>query len=286
MQKTWSWSVTGYQVADRSPEQVFEICNDAGLSGIEGAPPILEGLRDPEIEALGRQYREAGLTIETFHLPFSGEDDISSFYETVRKAAVDKALLWMERAAAVGAAVGIQHPTTNRCSVDVEGLDTYLRQIDRSLKVLLPAAQSLGFTIAIENMLPSGGGRFCSRIEHFERLVAEHAGPGFGFCLDTGHALCAAGAPEGVAGFLDVMVPHMAAYHLADNAGDRDSHLMPGHGLVDWDAFFRRASETGFSRAMCIETPPFAAGPDYSPKAWQGMVAEADALVARAIGSA
>jgi sugar phosphate isomerase/epimerase len=285
MAKTWTWAVTGYQMVGKTTEEICQTCNAAGLAGIEGAPPLFEGLRNPEIEAVGRACREAGVSIETFHLPFSGEDDIASFYETVRTAAVDKMKRWMEIAVAAGATVGIQHPTTSRNSVDVEGLDHYRRQIGKSLEALLPAARSLGFTVAIENMLPSGGGRFCSRTEHFKHLAADFGGEGFGFCLDTGHALCAAGSPAGVGDFFDVMAPHMAAFHLADNAGDRDSHLMPGRGLVDWDAFFRKAEDLGFSRSMCIETPPFAPGPDYSQEAYNGMVREADALVAHALGT-
>ena len=72
-------------------------------------------------------------------------------------------------------------------------------------------------------------------------------------------------------------------YHLADNAGDRDSHLAPGHGLVDWSTAFRRAAEIGYAHSMCIETPPFAHGPNYSMEAWKGMVQETDALVERAL---
>ena len=53
----------------------------------------------------------------------------------------------MERAALVGASIGIQHPTTTRYSVDVEGLDAYMRQLGRSFDTLLPAAENLGFVI-------------------------------------------------------------------------------------------------------------------------------------------
>jgi sugar phosphate isomerase/epimerase len=79
----------------------------------------------------------------------------------------------------------------------------------------------------------------------------------------------------------------MVAYHLADNAGDRDSHLAPGHGLVDWNTVFRRAAEIGFSGCMCIETPPFAAGAKgtYTVEAWKQMVDDTDTLVAQALRS-
>ena len=282
MTKTWTWSMTGYQFEGKSHQEIQDICVTAGFSGIECVPPLLQGCTTEEIQTIGGSYRNAGLVIETFHLPFSSEDDISSFYETTRRKAVDKACLWMERASAVGASVGIQQPTTNRFNVDEEGLDRYFNSIGKSLGVLLPVAEKLGFIIALENMLPAGGGRFTSRPAHFEQLLSEFDHPGLGFCLDTGHALVAGG--EDAADFQMTMGSHLRAYHLADNSGDRDSHLAPGRGLVNWTKVFRRAAEQKFQGAMCIETPPFAKGPDYSLEAWKSLVTETDALVEESLG--
>jgi len=276
--------MTGYQFPDKTHQEIQDICVASGLSGIECVPPLLEGRTLDEIEGVGASYTAAGLVIESFHLPFSSEDDISSFYETARKKAVEKACLWMERAAAVGARVGIQHPTTSRFSVDDEGLDRYFHQIGKSLNELLPVAENLGFVIALENMLPAGGGRFTSRPEHFERNLKEFEHPNLGFCLDTGHALVAGGedAPQ----FQKVMGSSLRAYHLADNAGDRDSHLAPGHGRVDWATVFRVAAEQAYTGAMCIETPPWASaqGTDYDLAAWQSLVKDTNTLVDKALG--
>ena len=49
---------------------------------------------------------------DTVHLPFERDDDIASFYETTRRRAVDKAVLWIERAGHLGVRAVIQHPTT------------------------------------------------------------------------------------------------------------------------------------------------------------------------------
>ena len=282
MEKAWTWSMTGYQFPDKSHQEIQEICVNSGLSGIECVPPLLEGRTLEEIEEIGVSYKAAGLLIETFHLPFSSEDVISSFYETTRKKAVQKACLWMERAAAVGATVGIQHPTTSRFSVDDEGLDRYFDRIGKSLNEMLPVAENLGFVIALENMLPAGGGRFTSRPEHFKKILEDFDHPNLGCCLDTGHALVAGGkdAPQ----FQKVMGSRLKAYHLADNAGDRDSHLAPGHGRVAWETVFHLAAEHGYSGTMCIETPPWAQGPEYELGAWKALVKDTDGLVDRALG--
>ena len=284
MQKTWTWSTRGhFGIVGKSHEEIQAICKKSGLAGIEGVIELFEGVTDSELEEIGKGYKEAGLKIATFHLPYSREDDIASFYETDRAKSVEKAQRWIERAVLLGATVGIQHPTTKAYNVDVEGLDNCLRQLGKSMTTLLPVAEKLGFTIALENMLPGEAGRLGSRPKHFEKFVAEFDHPNLGFCLDTGHALVAGGS-EGADKFYEVMAPKIVAFHLADNAGDRDSHLAPGHGLVDWNVVFRRTAEIGFSGTMCIETPPFAHGPDYTVESWQGMVADADSLVEKALG--
>ena len=282
MQKTWTWSAYVSPFIGQNVDTILKACQYAGLSAIDGTYRFFQHHTDAEMDAFVETFRDGGIGMDTFHLPFSDADDITSFYETARRKAVDRIALWMEKAARMGAHVGIQHPTVTRYSVDVEGFDTYLKQLGKSLHTLLPAAENLNFTIAIENVLPGGGGRFGSRREHFEAIIREFAHPNLGFCLDTGHALVAAG-PDRAGDFLEVMAPHLAAFHLADNAGDRDSHLAPGHGLVDFNPVFCKAAEIQFSRPMCIETPPFAPGPNYTPDAWKQMVDDTNTLAEKAL---
>ena len=285
MEKTWTWSTTGSNLTNKTHDQIIELCGVAGLAGIEGAIPLFEGLSDSELEAVAAKYRDAEIKIETFHLPLSVEDDITSFYETLRRRSVETSRIWMERSAILGSTIGIQHPGTNRLNVDIEGIDNYMRQLEKSLKELLPVAEQLNYTLALENLPPGENGpRLSSRPEHFERFIEAFRHPNLGFILDTGHALIS-GGPEGADEFHRIMAPYMVAYHLADNAGDRDSHLAPGHGLVDWNKVFQHAAEIGYSGCMCIETAPFAPGPNhtYSNAAWKQMVDDTETLVVKAL---
>ena len=108
--------------------------------------------------------------------------------------AVDTAAIWIERSARVGAKIGIQHPTTNRFDAELEGMDLYIRQLGKSIEELLPVADRLGYTIALENLPPSENGyRFSSLPEHFEAMIRAFHHPNLGFILDTGHALISRG---------------------------------------------------------------------------------------------
>ena len=285
MEQTWTWSTTGYNFVGMPHDEIIATCTAAGLSGIEGAAELFPDETDAELEQIARRYRDAGLGIGSYHLPFKPDDDIVCLYETTRRAAVDTMISHMERAAALGARVVIQHPSTNRFNVDLEGFDNYLRRLGRSLEALLPRAASLGLVIAIENMLPGADGpRVGSRPEHLSAIGERFADPNLGFCLDTGHALVA-GGPDDAGEFFRSMAPMLAAFHLADNAGDRDSHLAPGRGLVDWDAIFAGMAAIGYAHPACIETPPFAHRRDgsFSRDAWKKLVAETQALADHAL---
>lgn len=284
----WSWSTTGYTFTRQPHEAVIELCGAAGLSGIEAVSEQFAGLGEAELGRVGAAYRAAGLSLDSFHLPFAAEDDLASFYESVRRPAVERQTRCLERAAALGARVVIQHPSTSRYDVEAEGLDRYLGALGASLEVLLPRAAALGLVLALENMLPGvDGPRLGAAPAHFVEFTARFGHPALGYCLDTGHALVA-GGPDGADAFPAAMGPRLVAFHLADNAGDRDSHLAPGRGLVNWRGVFSRMQTLGYAHPACIETPPFAWGPHdrYSLDAWRSLVAETAALAARALADA
>jgi sugar phosphate isomerase/epimerase len=53
--------------------------------------------------------------------------------------------------------------------------------------------------------------------------------------------------PEGIDGFIDALgVSRLEEVRLADNLGDREVHLRPGEGNIDFAAMFRRLESAGF----------------------------------------
>ena len=51
-----------------------------------------------------------------------------------------------------------------------------------------------------------------------------------GICFDLGHAHLMGD----VAQAFEILKPHIRSTHLHDNAKDRDAHLWPGKGSIDW----------------------------------------------------
>ena len=98
MHKTWKWSVTG-AVLTHTHEEILALCQHAGLAGIEGGTEHFPLQDRQTLDRIAASYGEAGLLIDSFHLPLGRENDIASFYETDRRAAVDGQRHWMECAA-------------------------------------------------------------------------------------------------------------------------------------------------------------------------------------------
>ena len=59
------------------------------------------------------------------------------------------------------------------------------------------------------------------RVGHFEDV---------GVCFDSGHANLGEGVPQTLA----ELKPLIGSTHLHDNRGDKDRHLWPGDGTIDW----------------------------------------------------
>jgi sugar phosphate isomerase/epimerase len=109
--------------------------------------------------------------------------------------------------------------------------DTWgLRALEHSitaLEHLRAFAAPLGVRLLVENL----EGEVATPAHLLEIL---HSGrfTDLGICLDTGHAHLG----EGVPAALELLRERLRSSHLHDNHGERDEHLWPGDGTIDWDA--------------------------------------------------
>ncbi len=258
---------------DKTHDEIIEMCLKSGFNGIEAHPFVSRDVEEPALVKIGEQYRACGLNIHSFHLPYL---DLAALDEPTRLHALEHFKATLRQAAALGARVGITHPT-KAGSVSACGLGPLLDALEKSLRELLPLAESLGVIIALENLGPAGIDRLGSAPEHFEAFGKRFAHASLGFCLDTGHALLS--LHDRAIELAETMKDHLQAFHLNDNAGDRDSHLAPGRGLVDWGSIAGLLREINFTHAACIEAPPFAYGPNYSLKAWKKLYTDTAQLL-------
>lgn len=77
---------------------------------------------------------------------------------------------------------------------------------------------------------------------YFEAISSAH----FGWAFTANHANL---VPEGINGFLDAFgLDRIGEVRLADNLGDREVHLKPGEGNIDFASVFRRLESTGYQK--------------------------------------
>src|SRR5215472_7759460 len=81
-------------------------------------------------------------------------------------------------------------------------------------------------------------------IEECRDYLRRLASPALGWAFTVNHAHL---LPEGIDGFLDAIgLERCGEVRLADNRGDKEQHLQPGEGTIDFGRMFRRLEADGY----------------------------------------
>jgi sugar phosphate isomerase/epimerase len=115
----------------------------------------------------------------------------------------------------------VQHIGVGGEEFDEKRLDAAMTSVEH----LKAFAKPLGVTIVLENIpnelsTPERLVEFVN-ITHFDDV---------GFCFDIGHAHMMGSVEES----FSLMKKHIRTTHLHDNNKDRDAHLWPGDGSINW----------------------------------------------------
>lgn len=95
-----------------------------------------------------------------------------------------------------------------------------------SIEHLRAFARPLGVTLLIENT-PSD----LATPEKIKELLKALHYPDLGVCFDTGHAHMMSSVHQA----FDLLGERVRSTHVHDNRRDRDTHLWPGEGNIDWN---------------------------------------------------
>jgi sugar phosphate isomerase/epimerase len=190
----------------RSPEGVRDFASAMGEHGLH-----LHSLHSPTERDLA-PGRESGV-------PISICDP-----ERIRRVdAVDEVKRALEVAERVPFRFLVQHLGHGHQSMDSRMLDAAFS----SLEHLTIFAKERGVTIALENTPSELGSP-----ESLEHLIKETHLRDLKFCFDIGHAHM----EDGVEKSFEMMRERIVTVHIHDNHGEKDEHLLPGEGTIDWDA--------------------------------------------------
>jgi sugar phosphate isomerase/epimerase len=115
----------------------------------------------------------------------------------------------------------VQHIGTGGEMFDGHKFDAAMTSIEH----LRAFAKPLGVRILVEN-IPN---ELSTPARLLEFIRVTHLND-VGVCFDSGHAHLG----DGVAASYEQLKPYIRSTHIHDNDGDRDSHLWPGSGKINW----------------------------------------------------
>jgi sugar phosphate isomerase/epimerase len=185
------------------------------------------------VRELGSALGEYGLALHGLHAPAerdgSARNDggipisISDTERIRRLDAVDEIKRALETAETIPCKFLVQHLGYGRQSGDQRKYDAAFT----SLEHLAVFAKARGVTIALENTPDELGAP--SSLQHFINETHLHD---LKLCFDIGHAHM----EEGVEASFDAMRDRVVTTHIHDNHGEKDEHLLPYTGTIDWKA--------------------------------------------------
>ena len=258
----------------RDLSEAAALCRKAGFVYVDYSPDYKsadwaeKAKRDREI------LDRAGLIVEQTHAPFNRygqhpEDMFGTYYKNL-----------FEASKIVGAKYVVVHADEYRT---VDHYDEKEAE-DFAYEFLAPHvdyAKKNGMTVAIENVFEDsirrcpqfdGKSRYGSRIHELKGIIERFDDPDVQCCWDFGHASCAFGA-DGMLEPMKEIGKYLCCTHVHDNYYEKDLHLVPFLGNVNWEAHMKALREMNYRGKFSFELV-YGSCPDALMEKWLSHVHE------------
>lgn len=183
------------------------------------------------IREIGNWFRSTGITFHSMHSPMYSDEEwgrggtpglnIAAVEKRDRIAAMDE----IKRALEVAEQAPFQFLVQHVGLSNEESNEYKLEAAMTSLEHLHAFAKPLGVQLLVEN-IPNE----LSTPESLMELLRAGRFTDIGICFDLGHAHLLTSVPQA----FETMKERIRSTHVHDNDKDRDSHLWPGDGSIDW----------------------------------------------------
>jgi sugar phosphate isomerase/epimerase len=202
--------------------------------------------------ALAEWLDDTRLKLHSMHAPIARDyikgtwhDNLSlaAHDEARRKAAVEETLATLEVAAAVPYSTLVLHGGVPEPYGGAA--DNHMASMVKSLEQLAPAADQHRVRLAVE-VIPNAISTAAALVQLVESEIDARA---LGICMDVGHARLMGDVVEAI----ETCSGHLITTHLHDNRGRSDDHLVPGKGVIDWDAAMLAFQKIGYDGAWMFE---------------------------------
>lgn len=238
-------------------------------------------LAEPEwIARLHTVERDFHVQFLSMHGVCNPGDELDVVGEDRRRKMLASHLRGLEIAAEFGSRTYTVHVGTGLVDAPSVSFSEKQQLAAETLTKLVPAAEKLGITLAVENCFHPG-----NSARDLLALIQPYIGnPAVGVCYDTGHANIMRMPPgkridryrnyihncwhkTGIIpenDVLDLLYPHIVATHIHDNDGYGDLHAMPGDGTVNWQELLPKLRNCPRMMEMQTEVPLYTWGINWS----------------------
>jgi len=200
--------------------------------------------RKAHVKEIAEWFRGSGIPLHSVHSPLYADYEwgragapmlnIASTDRAHRVEAMDEIKRALEIAEQIPFRFLVQHVGAGNEAFDEKKVEAAMTSIEH----LRAFAKPLGVRILLEN-IPNE----LSTPDKLVELIHSAHFDDVGVCFDFGHAHIMSSVREA----FETLRSHIRSTHVHDNAKDKDSHLWPGQGSIDWKEameLLRSASQT------------------------------------------
>jgi sugar phosphate isomerase/epimerase len=227
----------------------LETIHNSGFSMIEvcSFPAHLDYHDSAKVREAARRMDELGMEPYSFHAPFADHIDITALDQDCRNRAVQEILRAAEAAATLEVRHFVIHPGPEKtCCPPVEERFQRLENAARGLNQVARRCRELGVGFVLENMLPH---LLFGQASDILWIMGAMDTAAVSTCLDTGHAYLSGD----IKNVLSKLSGHLRMIHANDNHGNKDDHLPPGRGSIDWEWLLKELFKTNFRGGIILE---------------------------------
>ncbi|MBU0477419.1 sugar phosphate isomerase/epimerase [bacterium] len=200
--------------------------------------------------SLKTRLKEHGVKITHIHATgYENKIDISSIDNVQRKDAINHLKSWVDIFLDFDRPMLTFHLSTP--FPIAENRDRRFENCKKSLETIITYCEAKDIKVAIETMPPRTENRtyLGDTIEEIRELLDTFDSDCFGVLVDIGHTNMCGYTKE----IMNSCNDRVFALHVHDNDGQKDSHLMPGEGNINWEEVIKTLQDIGYDGVFMLE---------------------------------
>lgn len=201
------------------------------------------------IKELGAWFKSEGVELHSMHSPIYLSNDFKSGGAPLNIVDMDKprrieAMDEIKRAVEVAELMPFRFLIQHIGKTDEYDDPRKFEWAMSGIEHLRAFSRQLGVTLLVENT-PND----LATPEKLKELLKALHYPDLGVCFDTGHAHMTSSVHQA----LGVLEPYIRSTHVHDNKRERDAHLWPGDGTIDWNETMQTLRAAPHMPALLME---------------------------------